>query len=47
MSILWALFFMFLGGTIVELGEMKAWNRYKQGRREGAGHSDLPDNKRR
>ena len=35
MSIWWALFFMFLGGAIVELAEIKAWNRYKTGRREG------------
>ena len=35
MSIWWALFFMFLGGAIVEIGEIKAWTRYKQGKREG------------
>lgn len=35
MNIWWALFFMFLGGTIVELGEIKAWTRYKIGKREG------------
>lgn len=37
MSIWWALFFMALGGTIVELAETKAWIRYKQGKREGEG----------
>ena len=46
MSIWWALFFMFLGGAIVEIGEIKAWTRYKQGKREGAGH-DTPDIMRR
>lgn len=35
MNIWWALFFMALGGAIVELAEIKAWNRYKQGKREG------------
>lgn len=35
MSIWWALFFMALGGGIVELAEIKVWNRYKQGKREG------------
>lgn len=47
MNIWWALFFMFLGGAIVEVGEIKAWNRYKQGKREGAGHTEVPDNGRR
>lgn len=35
MSIWWALFFMALGGGIVELAEIKVWNRYNQGKREG------------
>ena len=38
MSIWWALFFMFIGGSIVELAEIKAWNRYKIGKREGESH---------
>lgn len=37
MSIWMALGFMALGGIIVELAEIKAWNRYKQGKREGEG----------
>ena len=37
MSIWMALGFMLLGGLIVELAEIKAWNRYKQGKREGEG----------
>lgn len=35
MSIWWALFFMLLGGAIVELAEIKAWHRYKAGKLEG------------
>lgn len=35
LTIWWALFFMFLGGAAVELAEIKAWNRYKTGKREG------------
>lgn len=35
MSIWWALFFMALGGTVVEVFELKVWTRYKQGKREG------------
>lgn len=35
MSIWWALFFMALGGAIVELAEIKAWQRYKVGKMEG------------
>jgi hypothetical protein len=35
MSVWAALGFMVLGGLIVELAELKAWNRYKQGKREG------------
>lgn len=38
MSIYAALGFMMLGGIIVELAEIKAWNRYKQGKREGEGY---------
>lgn len=36
MGIWWALFFMFLGGAFVEIAELKAWTRYKQGKREGS-----------
>lgn len=35
MSIWWALFFMLLGGAVVELAEIKAWQRYKVGKMEG------------
>lgn len=35
MSIWWALFFMALGGAVVELAEIKAWQRYKVGKMEG------------
>lgn len=35
LSIWWALFFMFLGGAIVECFEFKSWARYRQGKREG------------
>lgn len=35
MSIWWALFFMLLGGAVVELAEIKAWHRYKAGKLEG------------
>ena len=35
MSIFAALGFMLLGGAIVELAEMKAWQRYKAGKQEG------------
>lgn len=34
-SIWWALFFMFLGGALVEWFEYKSWLRYKQGKQEG------------
>lgn len=36
MNVWAALGFMMLGGVIVELAEMKAWNRYKQGKRESS-----------
>lgn len=45
MSIWWALIFMALGGAIVELAEIKAWNRYKQGKREGREHGDTNQKK--
>lgn len=35
MNIWAALGFMALGGIIVELAEIKAWNRYKVGKQEG------------
>lgn len=35
MSIWWALFFMALGGAIVEVAEVKAWQRYREGKVEG------------
>ena len=35
MSIWQALGFMFLGGAIVELFELKSWARYKMGKHEG------------
>lgn len=35
MSIFAALGFMLLGGAIVELAEIKAWQRYKVGKLEG------------
>ena len=35
MSIWWALLFMALGGLIVELAEIKAWQRYKAWKMEG------------
>ena len=35
MTVFQALGFMFLGGTIVELFEIRAWSRYRQGKREG------------
>lgn len=33
-NIWWALFFMFLGGLVVEVFETHAWRRYQQGKRE-------------
>ena len=35
MNVWAALGFMLLGGAIVELAEMKAWQRYKTGKLEG------------
>lgn len=35
MSVWAALGFMLLGGAIVELAEIKAWQRYKVGKMEG------------
>lgn len=35
MTVFQALGFMFLGGAIVELFEIHAWFRYRQGKREG------------
>ena len=40
MSIIQALLFMLLGGTIVEVFEIHAWQRYQQGKREGSGQVD-------
>ena len=37
MTVFQALAFMFLGGAIVELFEMRAWMRYHQGKREEQG----------
>ena len=42
MNVWAALGFMMLGGVIVELAEMKAWNRYKQGKKEA--NEVPPDN---
>lgn len=40
MSILQALLFMALGGTIVEVFEIHAWRRYQQGKQEGKSYSN-------
>lgn len=34
MSIWWALFFMTLGGLIVEFYNLRMWGRYRQGKEE-------------
>ena len=34
MSIWWALFFMTLGGLIVEFYNLRMWCRYREGKRE-------------
>jgi hypothetical protein len=41
MSIWAALGFMLLGGIIVELAEIKAWQRYKIGKTEGRNQQSL------
>lgn len=46
MSILQALLFMVLGGTIVEVFEIHAWRRYQQGKQEGRGYSSDASHKR-
>lgn len=47
MTVFQALGFMFLGGAIVELFEIRAWVRYQQGKREGQGvHNTNYQNKR-
>ena len=46
MSIWWALFFMLLGGTIVELAELKAWRKYQSGKLEGERRAMKEGNKR-
>ena len=38
MNVWAALGFMLLGGAIVELAEIKAWQRYKIGKEEGEFH---------
>ena len=38
LSVFQALGFMFLGGAIVEIFEIRAWRRYHQGKREGQGY---------
>ena len=39
MTIWQALGFMFLGGTLVELFDLRAWKMYREGKREGSGNS--------
>lgn len=46
MTVFQALGFMFLGGAIVELFEIRAWSRYHQGKREGQGFHPNYQNRR-
>lgn len=46
MTVFQALGFMFLGGAIVELFEIRAWSRYHQGKREGQGFPPKYQNRR-
>ena len=46
MTVFQALGFMFLGGMIVELFEIRAWSRYHQGKREGQGFPPTYQNRR-
>lgn len=46
MTVFQALGFMFLGGAIVEIFEIRAWSRYHQGKREGQGFPPNYQNRR-
>lgn len=45
-NILWALLFMILGGLIVHVAWVHSWHMYKNGKAEGQGLAQRPQNGR-